>query len=494
MPVAKRTAVSVRSAWSRFTPLLVALGLALVGAGWWFGTVQEFLRFLINWPGFAVALVGALVVAVGISSFSRTTRWRGIAIIAVGALIGCAYLIRLSLWATAFDRRLGESTQPPDSTFLPRRVLPWYVADQFARRSLTDSRYVLGSLQPTMAPDGRLVWQAALVPNSLGTYFTRGVSEVIEVDADTTRPDVRRIPIQLPRGGEGNFMSFYRLIARTIAPLSEMQEPVYDTHARTALVPLIRWIWGIPSFHAVVRFDSVGQVAVLTPLEAARQHPHLRLVPEAMVYWQASRWGDWRRGLFGPITKRGLLEIAGLGNAPRPILLDNRQRASWVVPMEPQGQSFGLAGVLFVDAQTGAVRWWNTADQSVQSPSQAVRVAADDPRIALLKNSVPAEPKLGILGGRVHYLVPILPASGSQVQKLAVVDATSSRTTLGDSYDEVWGSVRQVESANDIRSTAPSDVPTSQRLAERIESMARTISALQAQLDSLRALVARTQQ
>lgn len=409
--------------------------------GWLLGFDQAVLRIAVDSP-FITAIVLSSALAFLFSLAGRMSApWIGF--IFLLAIVGVvSYPIRMANWAQGYEHALSHRTSAPDTNFLPRRVLPIEVADQFARGAQTDAQYVYGDLQPTLATSplnkGRLVWQAASQPNSFVGHFTSGLSSIVEVDADTTKRNTTVYPMNLPRGGEGNFNDFALIIHRTIDPIAQVLAPVYDVSRHEAIVPLVHLVWGIPSFHGLVVFDATGTITRLTLAQGVKRYPTLRLYPEELVNWQASKWGAWRSGVSGHFTKKNVLELADIGGNPPPTLLDDTNRATWVVPMEPQGKSYGLAGLLFVDPATGHGTFWNTASQNVISPSQAISIAEGDARVAQLKNSVALEPKLAIIHGQINWLVPIAPANQSQIQSLALVNAHDRSMTVAPTFAQVF--------------------------------------------------------
>ncbi len=490
--------------------IFVAVVLAILAAfGWFFGTIQGLLRIALGTPLpllLALIWIGASIATIQRRRSGRTGIRPQVHAIALGLLLvlldTIAYPIRMTNWAARYESSLARTTVAPESEFLPRRVLPMEVADQFARGAQTDAQFVYGEIHPTLgtAPlnRGRLVWQAASRPNSFIGTWTSGLRSIVEVDADTTKPEVHVYQMDLPVGGEGNINDFALVIHRSIDPLSEVLPPVYDVGARQAIVPLVRTIWGIPRYEGVVVFDAAGNTTKLDWHAAAARYPHLRLYPESLVRWQADAWGSWRSGVMGYFNKRGVLELANIGDNPPPTLLDDPHHAWWVVPMEPVGKSFGLAGLLFVDPSSGNGVFWNTASQNVMSPSLAIGVAEGDPRIAQLKDAAALEPILAIIHGQVNWLVPIAPSSRSQVQSLALVNAHDRSTVVAPTFAQVFAPPSQdacgiVGSGKGGGSAVQPSVgalgTATMSYDQRIAITQRLVTELQAQLDTLRRAV-----
>lgn len=488
--------------------IFVAVVLAILAAlGWFFGTIQGLLRIALDTP--LPLLLGVLWLGASIVTLRRRRRGLGgaapqVFAIALGlfifALDAVAYPIRITNWAQRYEHSLTKSNGAPEADFLPRRVLPMEVADQFARGAQADAQFVYGEIHPTLATSplnrGRLVWQAASRPNSFIGTWTSGLKSIVEVDADTTKPEVHVYQMNLPLGGEGNVNDFALVIHRSIDPFSEVLPPVYDVGARQAIVPLVRTIWGIPRYEGVVVFDAAGNTSKLDWHAAAARYPHLRLYPESLVRWQADAWGTWRSGIMGFFNKRGVLELADIGGNPPPTLLDDPRHAWWVVPMEPVGKSFGLAGLLFIDPSSGHGTFWNTASQNVMSPSRAIGVAEGDPRIAQLKDAAALEPILAIIHSQVNWLVPIAPSSRSQVQSLALVNAHDRSTVVAPTFAQVFAPATQDASGvtgnvrgGQVQQSLGSPGTTALSYDQRIALTQRLVTELQAQLDTLRKAV-----
>lgn len=479
-----RSGVMSPKVW--FVLALVAAACALIG--WWLGWVQFWLRAAIDSP-LAVTLVALVLTTV-----LRTVRTRRISLPLAGAtlLVLVASVVapplRYTAWARQYEAGLRKSDAAPFATIIPGRVLPQDVADQFSRSLQTDPRYVYEDIHPTVSTAsgvaGRLVWQTAVNPNSIGAYFTNGLSMIAEVDADTTAPRVKEHRLDLPVGGEGNFNSFSRIIHRRIAPLDRTLPPVYDIARREAIVPLVRSVWGIPRMTGLVVFTQSGEVTRYPWSAAQERYPHLRLYPEALVRWEVDTWGDWRQGLLGFFTKREVYEIGSGTGSPPPTLLDDDEQALWVVPLEPKGNSFGLAGVIFVSPVTGERWWWQTTKAGFMSPSRAVKVAVGDPRINSLKNASAFEPKMWLQNGELSYLVPVGPGDASQVQTLARVNARTRETRVAPAISLLLDGVAQGASTLQAQDSTGSLAGDIKALRGQLLDALRALDALEARATS----------
>jgi hypothetical protein len=460
--------------------------LAFAAIGWWLGVVQFVLRVGLNSP-MAVAVV-VLGLATGlyviITERLSTSLLGATVLVFVVSLV--ALPLRYTAWAKRYEEGLRRSETAPFATLVPARVLPQDVAAQFSRSLQTDPRYVYDDIHPTVstAPGvaGRLVWQTAVQPNSIGAYFTSGLSMVAEVDADTTAPRVQEHRLDLPAGGEGNFNSFARIIARSIAPLDRALPPVYDIARREAVVPLVRSVWGIPRMTGLVVFAQSGEVARYPWDVAQQRYPHLRLYPEDLVRWEVETWSAWRQGLMGFFSKREVYKIGSGTGSPPPTLLDDSTQALWVVPLEPKGRSFGLAGVIFVSPVSGARWWWQTTKAGFMSPSRAVQVAVGDPRINSLKNASAFEPKMWLQDGELSYLVPVGPGDASQVQTLARVNARTRETRVAPAISLLMDGVAQGASALQAQDSSGSVAGDITALRAQLQQALRALDALEARV------------
>lgn len=466
--------------------VLAVVLLALAALGWWLGFVQFWLRVALDSP-LACALIVLLAIAGIRTIITQRMSWAlsGLAaLVLVTALV--ARPLRYGAWAREYEAGLKRSESAPFATLVPGRVLPQSVADQFSRSLQTDPRYVYENIHPTVstAPGvaGRLVWQTAVSPNSIGAYWSDGLSMVAEVDADTTSPRVQEHRLDLPVGGEGNFNSFARIISRRIAPLDRALPPVYDIARREAVVPLLRVVWGIPRMTGLVVFTQAGDVTRYSWEVAQQRYPHLRLYPEDLVRWEVETWGSWRQGLLGFFSKREVYKIGSGTGSPPPTLLDDDERALWVVPLEPKGNSFGLAGVVFVNPVSGERWWWQTTKAGFMSPSRAVQVAVGDPRINSLKNASAFEPKMWLQDGDLSYLVPVGPSDASQVQTLARVNARTRETRVAPAMSLLMDGVAQGASALQAQDTVGSVAGDITALRAQLQEALRALDALEARV------------
>lgn len=460
--------------------------LALAALGWWIGFVQFWLRVVLDSP-LAVAFVTLMLATVMHAAVkNRVSKPLMAATLLVVVAIVIALPMRYTAWADEYEEGLRRSEAAPFATIVPGRVLPQEVADQFSRSLQTDPRYVYEDIHPTVstAPGvaGRLVWQTAVQPNSMGAYFSDGLSMVAEVDADTTAPRVQEHRMDLPVGGEGNFNSFARIINRRIAPLDRALPPVYDIERREAVVPLVRSVWGIKRMTGLVVFTQAGEVTRYPWDVAQQRYPHLRLYPEDLVRWEVEKWGDWRQGLLGFFSKREVYKIGSGTGSPPPTLLDDDERALWVVPLEPKGNSFGLAGVIMVNPVSGERWWWQTTKAGFMSPSRAVQVAVGDPRINSLKNASAFEPKMWLQDGELSYLVPVGPGDASQVQTLARVNARTRETRVAPAMSLLMDGVAQGATALQAQDSTGSVAGDITALRAQLQQALRALDALEARV------------
>jgi hypothetical protein len=466
--------------------LLGLVLLLLAALGWWMGWVQFWLRVALDSPLAVVWVLLLLGLALHMAWTKRLSRLLLGACVLLPIAAVVAVPLRYTAWADAYEEGLRRSEDAPFATIVPGRVLPQDVADQFSRSLQTDPRYVYEDIHPTVstAPGvaGRLVWQTAVRPNSIGAFFSNGLSMVAEVDADTTSPRVQEHRLDLPVGGEGNFNSFARIIHRRIAPLDRALPPVYDVARREAVVPLVRSVWGIPRLTGLVVFTQGGAVTREPWSVAQERYPHLRLYPEALVRWEVDTWGDWRQGLLGFFTKREVYKIGSGTGSPPPTLLDDDEQALWVAPLEPKGNSFGLAGVIFVSPVSGERWWWQTTKAGFMSPSRAVQVAVGDPRINALKNATAFEPKMWLQDGELSYLVPVGPGDASQVQTLARVDAKTRETRVAPAMSLLMDGVAQGASALMAQDSSGSLAGDITALRAQLQQALRALDALEARV------------
>jgi len=207
-PSSPRIVINVRKL-KRITFVILLLALVVF---WFLEGVQFVLRFLLFAPFWGLTIISFLLFAL-----RRKKRWLFAGFLTfLIALLGTP--IRMVWWAGAFEQQFAAEPILSLHNFYHRRIIPREVADHYARRSLTDSRYVLGDLHPTMTAKGRLVWQAPVLPNSLEGKLSFGIDRVLEVLADTAEPAVDIYDIQLPWGGRrlsGRFnRRLYLLIPR----------------------------------------------------------------------------------------------------------------------------------------------------------------------------------------------------------------------------------------------------------------------------------------
>ena len=258
------------------------------------------------------------------------------------------------------------------------RMMPYAVAENNARNTLTYSRYRLGTLDFVIGENEKLYWNAALVPEGLLNTFLRKPRGVIYIDATTSQFDIQVVD----KGDRGFPFSDSIRWADNIkwrvekmdywASYSDPYYLVTDEEEIVVVVSKTKYrltMYGgffpvmVPYFAGVylcfedrsfrwVPADKIDEEPLLAnqqvfPEDLARRIAQSFKYPHSIA-----------NTLFKHQEEYELADVPEEGNKfPYFIMLEGN-RPVWFVALEPWGTTFGLKALLFIDARTGEIMLW----------------------------------------------------------------------------------------------------------------------------------------
>lgn len=187
-----------------------------------------------------------------------------------------------------------------------------------------------------------------------------------------------------------------------------------------------------------------GRIDDLSP-RAAAGHPLLRGTGRVFPEQLARRTADaykFKKGIWNRLfVHDDQLEVADTENNKQPYLQDfEGLGAQWVTTLKPRGRTFTTAGIMTTDALTGRTRIWVARrGQSLIGNQKALDIVRGEsfPGIDFAEEDGPdaegkfrvVEPRQVFPGGRLHFLLSIIPNAANRVTMSIVIDADSQRVT-----------------------------------------------------------------
>ena len=258
------------------------------------------------------------------------------------------------------------------------RMMPYAIAENNAKNTLTYSRYRLGELDFVIGEDGKLYWNAALVPEGVWNTILKKPRGVVYIDATTSQFNIKVVD-----KGERGFpysdslrwadnikwraekLDYWATYSDPYYLLSEDGEIVVvvsKTKYRMAMYGKFFPIM-VPYFAGVYLFFEDRSVRWV-PADKIDEEPLLanqQVFPEELArrIAQSFRYPhSIANTLFKHQDQYELADVPEEGNQfPYFIMLEGN-RPVWFIALEPWGTTFGLKALLFVDARTGEIMLW----------------------------------------------------------------------------------------------------------------------------------------
>ena len=258
------------------------------------------------------------------------------------------------------------------------RMMPYAVAENNARNTLTYSRYRLGTLDFVIGENGKLYWNAALVPEGLLNTFLRKPRGVIYIDATTSQFDIEVVD----KGEQGfpysdsiRWADNIKWRVQKLDYWASYSDPYYLVTDEGRIVVVISktkyrlTMYGgffpvmVPYF-AGVYLSFEDQSFRWVPADEIDEEPLLanqQVFPEDLARRIAQSFKyphSIANTLFKHQDQYELADVPEEGNKfPYFIILEGNKPV-WFVALEPWGTTFGLKALLFIDARTGEIMLW----------------------------------------------------------------------------------------------------------------------------------------
>lgn len=332
------------------------------------------------------------------------------------------------------------------------RIKPYEVAKRQTENGLNSPTEHPTNLH-IVKVDGRLRWTSARDPDGLFRALTKPTKGVMSVDATSSGPGVKQSGPRYDadfRYGPGMRISenirwqvykkrCYTCDVAEMTALPTAQGPVI-------VAPYIRykggWFVRRPTWGGVYVIHPDGRIEDLSPKQAAAR-PVLResgrIYPEKLARRTAEAY-KYRRGVWNRLVVHAdQLDVADTEKNRQPFLQDfDRLGPQWVTTFKPHGGTFTTAGVMTTDAVSGKSRVWRArrgqalignqrATDIVRGESFPGVVFAQPDSTGVNGRFQVVEPRQIFPGGRLQFLLSIIPDSANRVTMSVVVDAASQQ-------------------------------------------------------------------
>ena len=334
------------------------------------------------------------------------------------------------------------------------RLKPYEVAERQSQNGLNSPTEHPTNLH-IVKVGGELLWTSVRDPGGLFRVLFKPTRGVMSVDAGSTAPRVTQSGPRYDadfRYGPGMQISenirwqVYKKRCYT-CDVAEMTG-VPTANGPLVIAPYIRysgnWFVRRPEFGGVYLVHPGGRIEDLSPEEAARSpvvRESGRLFPEKLARRIADAY-KFKRGVWNRLfVHSDQLEVADTDENRQPFLQDFEGLGpQWVTTLKPRGRTFTTAGIMTSDAVTGQTRvWLSGRGRSLIGNQRALDIVRGEsfPGIDFADPRGPGgggkfrvvEPRQVFPGGRLHFLLSIIPDAANRITMSVVVDAESQRVT-----------------------------------------------------------------
>lgn len=442
----------------RVTGLVAAAAVALLL--WFFRPLAHGPAMLL-WTAPLVWLPPLAVFAIGVAITWRRRRRitvenivapRSPAPVVASAVVAIVLFLVLSIVNGPLSARaLYEDTRYTEIDRLPSdatvRILPKQVAEQIASSGFNSPTEFLTDFAITRTREG-LRWTAIRTPDGLVRTFTKRSQGIVTLDAENSARSLREIDADFrtaPRMLLTDNLRWKLLKRHYFIELGEAVG-VEGRGGPLIIVPYTEYRGVLvrrPRAGGVFVIHPGGRIEDLEP-EEARRRPELaatgRLFPERLARRIQNAYA-YKRGIWNRFfVHEEQTQITDTEANQQPYLIDFGGRgARWVTVAEPYGRAFAANAVFLTDTLTGRTEVWRVPRGASLSGN---RRALDTVRSVSIPGVTfgdrgaqgtsggrfrAVEPRPVFVGGKLLYLVSIVPESGNSVSKSVIVDAETNK-------------------------------------------------------------------
>jgi len=332
------------------------------------------------------------------------------------------------------------------------RVMPKQVAEQLASAGWNSPTEKLVNGHIIRTPQGDLAWSFEQAPSGTVRHFTQKTQGAATLDAETTERKLALHKAQFEVSPNVRWTDRFSWKAYKTHFFTEIAEEVFIVGRDgepLLIVPYLEYEGfpvRVPVLGGVYVVHPDGEIEDLSPEQAA-ERPEIaesgRLFPESLARRIMDSYkyknGIWNR-LF---VHREQTEIADnedgeIADNPQPYLMDfGAQGTKWVATAQPYGRSHATNGVFITDTITGETELWQVPEGvSLTGNTRAVEIVRglSIPGINFDTFDV-IEPRPLFIGGKLMFLVSVIPNSANTVTKSVIVDAERSKVVAIFNHD-----------------------------------------------------------
>ena len=352
------------------------------------------------------------------------------------------------------------------------RLMPYSVAQRYAKDSLQLSQYKLGTENIVLVED-KMAWIFPLIPDGFVIQFLNKNKGVVYVDATQQSRNSENVWEDM-KIGEGMyitdnlFWNIYRY--RYFVNLDDPYYLVDDGEILTCLGAIsysyhFRYgvLYTVPEFEGVFTVDTDGEIDLLSPGESL-EHPVLsenRIFPEKLArkYTQAY---EYHLGVLNKLfiheDQIQIQDVADVG--PRvnrqPYLMDTEEGLKWFISAEPYGASHGIFKIFVIDAKTGEFELYELPEDDILTgPVKSVDYVRRSNPIVDWNRFDSVEPLPFVANQRLFWKLTVIPADSAGIAYQAFVDAHTNDVFEFTSEDDVASFVRGEMDLEEVETIAP---------------------------------------
>lgn len=371
------------------------------------------------------------------------------------------------------------------------RLMPYEVAQRYARDSLQLSQYKLG-IENIAIIDNKLSWMFPLTPDGLIIKFTLKNKGITYVDATTQDRNSNMVWEDLEIGQGMYITDNLGWNLRRVRYFVHTDDPYYlvDNNNIFTIVPAIsysyhfKWgvLYAVPRFAGTFLVDSGGSIQLLSP-EEALENPVLEdnlIYPERLARIYVTAY-QYNKGVFNRFfIHDDQIQIQDVSKEnQQPFLMQTEEGLKWFLSTEPYGASHGVFKIFVVDARTGALELYELPeDQVLTGPVRAMDYVRRSNPVVDWSRFIMAEPLPFVRDGVLYWKVAVIPEDAAGIAYQAFVDSRNN---------EVVELERDREIALFVAGEKPADEdePVTEE-AELLDTIYQKLRELQDLVDSLK--------
>jgi hypothetical protein len=329
------------------------------------------------------------------------------------------------------------------------RLVPQEVAVEIASSGFNSPTEKLTDFRSVATPEG-LAWTSFRTPDGAFRVFSKKSQGFVTLNAESTERRVKQSDAEL-EVAPGQLLTDnlrWRLLKRHY--LIDLANPVGALNREgrpIIIVPYVSykgWLVRRPVLGGVFVVHPDGEIEDLSPDEA-RRRPEItstgRLFPDTLARRIQDAYA-YKRGIWNRfVLHEEQTQISDTESNQQPYLIDFGERGTkWATVAEPYGQAFAANAIFLTDTVTGETEIWRVprnaslsgnrrAVETVRSVSIPGVVFSGEGGSRTGGRFKVVEPRPVFVGGRLLYLLSVIPENGNSVSKSVVVDAARNKVT-----------------------------------------------------------------